>query len=84
MAHQSEKQPPVEVNGVAAVTEKAEVTQKDAEACEDETEYKCGYFGCTPDWLQRLNNPRALLACACCMAFTQGGDTLLNINEYCP
>lgn len=32
----------------------------------------CGYGGCHPTWLQRFNNPRALLACVCWMAFTQG------------
>ena len=34
--------------------------------------FRCGYFRWQPDWLQRCNNPRMLLAAICWFTFTQG------------
>ncbi|XP_052249531.1 solute carrier organic anion transporter family member 4C1-like [Dreissena polymorpha] len=39
---------------------------------EPEVETRCGYWTCRPLALQKLNNPRALLACMCFFCMAQG------------
>ena len=45
---------------------------EDEEDAEIPENLRCGYFGWRPDWLQKYNNPRALLACVCWSTFVQG------------
>ena len=37
-----------------------------------EESLRCGYLCWRPDWLQRFNHPRFLLACVCWSTFVQG------------
>lgn len=49
---------------------------------DEEPTHRCGYFAWKPDWLQKFHNPRALLACVCWFAFTQGFvvNGIINVN----
>ena len=42
------------------------------ERLKPEPELRCGYWGCRPDSLQKLNNPKALLAFLCFFSMAQG------------
>ena len=48
--------------------------------------FRCGYFRWQPDWLQRCNNPRMLLAAICWFTFTQGfvcyGIVMVNLVAW--